>query len=158
MRLLGSGTILQGDEVEQILQAAWDSVGWPEAAEEIELVRSDEEDATPVQIWPGETHWRQVDGRLEASGNLWVNAPSVDLAFQIFWVVDGEEWPVGTFAARHGAVRAFGYSEMLDIDPPQQIDIILRPSADVAIRQLSTRRIWGEIVRVEGIRPVPRRQ
>ena len=140
------------EAIKSILQEAWESASWPERAEEIELVPAGEEGATQGELWPGETFWRDVDGGMEASGNIWVNNPTVDLAFEIYWVVAGVEYRVGSLAVRHGAVRSFEYSARLKIDPPRQVDIVLRPNREVALRELSTRRIWGEEVWMRGIR------
>ena len=140
------------EAIQSILQEAWRSAGWPERAEEIELVLAGEEGAMPGELWPGETCCRDFDRGMEASGNIWVNNPTVDLAFKIYWVVAGTEYRVGSLAARHGAVRSFEYSALLGLDPPRQVDIVLRPSRQVALRELSTQRIWGEEVWMRGIR------
>lgn len=131
-------------EVLECLQAAWEQRPWPKRAEEIELVDSRKGGASPGQLWIGEIGARQEEsGRFIAEGNVWVNNPTVPLAFTIHWTFDGEVVDVGRLVADVGAVRAFGYSAALPGAAPGEVSVVLRPDRQLALEELDTWQIWG---------------
>lgn len=135
-------------EVLELLQAAWEARSWPTSAEEIELVDSSKDGASPGQFWIGEIEVRQDEGgRFVAEGNVWVSNPTVPLAFTIHWTFASEEVEVGRLVADVGAVRAFSYSAALPGAAPWEVSLVLRPDRQLALDQLDTWSIWGQEVR-----------
>ena len=130
---------LEKERIRDLLRQALERVPKPSHPEQIELVT---EGWRPGKLWA-------IDAEVEggaARGSLYVTNNSAPLAFDVVWVAEEREWLVGSFAAEQGSVRGFSYTGKFEGKPPTSVEVVLRPSREVAFRELKTWRIWGESI------------
>ncbi len=73
----------------------------------------------------------------------------IDVAFDVFWRVDGKEYRVGTLAFPTGDPQfpTPSYNGLIPPTTMTSADVVLRASADAARRTTNITRIWdGELV------------
>ena len=135
-------------EVLELLQAEWNRAFRARVPDEVVLLDPIETDKGPGKLWVGEIGLREGRSGTEAHGSVWVSNNEVALAFDIFWSAGDEQWLVGSFAAEYGSVRAFSYTSSHAGDLPGRVDVTLYPNSALARRELISREIWGEPIRL----------
>ncbi len=79
----------------------------------------------------------------------------IDVAFDAFLVIDGEEQAVGSIVAKRGAVTSKDLLFALPKGGPTRADLVLRPNPELAASYLRSGRIWGRELRLESTRVLP---
>jgi len=92
------------------------------------------------------------EGPLTSSGAVQFKNPPIDMAFEVIWVVGDQEFVAGQVSMTAGEkTHSYGiWGEVGGFDA-DVVDVILRPSARVAMQTTEVDRIWGGEVRFEDV-------
>lgn len=91
-----------------------------------------------------------MSGGSFTQGRIDVGAAAIDCAFRVFFRAGGREWPAGEVWSRR-TVNPQGFDAMLEGFEGSTIDIVLRPSRDIAARTIDLFRICGEEIVLEDV-------
>ncbi len=77
---------------------------------------------------------------------------AVPVAFDLFWRIDGKETKLGSYARAGGRQRSTSNTDIDPLPPAvSAVDLILRPSTELAEELPDVTEIWGEEIVFEGV-------